>query len=339
MIIKQEFEILTDTLGVANINMKDLLGQSRELADKWQNYGVENENGVNFKIDDTMKFIFNPVTGETRRTDISEFAFSQLCTRLGVPASYVKKCFDSGKIDLALQNFHAWAGDMNKNMLIREHGGVVRAVLSDSYTPFDSHKVIRTLYNTVDDTIYQPNQVLLSQDRLHIRFVNFEPLPFDDDKMYVGFTVDSSDVGRGSLNMKFFIYRSVCKNGMVISKMGGTLFRQNHIGSAMTGGKLELFNRALVDIDTLTANAVQLIKENRNRFLKDYELEMYLEKAKKELRLSEKSQEKLKDLINNTYNHTTWGVINSITELAHDFTLDTRLELEAWAGDMLTKVA
>lgn len=104
--------------------------------------------------------------GETKSSDISEFAFGQLCTRLGVPASYVKKCFDNGKINLD---------------------------------------------NTVDSNIYKPSQVYLSTDRLHIRFVNHEPLPIDNDgsPLYAGFTVDSSDVGRGSLNMKFFIYRSV----------------------------------------------------------------------------------------------------------------------------------
>lgn len=87
----------------------------------------------------------------------------------------------------------------------------MRAVLSDSYTPFDSYKVLKTLNNTVDSNIYKPSQVYLSTDRLHIRFVNHEPLPIDNDgsPLYAGFTVDSSDVGRGSLNMKFFIYRSV----------------------------------------------------------------------------------------------------------------------------------
>lgn len=340
MILRQDFETLVNARGVDNCDMKSLLATSREMNRKWADYVIENDKGVNFGIDNDLKFNYLTAHGDNRSVDISEFAFGQLCTRLGVPASYVKKCFDSGKINLALDNFQAWAGEMNKNMLIRENEGVVRAVLSDSYTPFDSYKVLRTLNNVVDDRVFQPSQVHLSTDRLMIRFVNHEPLPIDDGSpIYCGVCVSSSDVGRGALKAQFFIYRAVCSNGMVVSKLGGTLFSQNHIGSSMSGGKLELFNRAFMNVDSLSKQATTLIKENKNRHLKDYELEMYLEKAKRELKLSEKSQEKLIHLIDNTYNHTRWGIINGVTELAQDFTLETRLEFESWAGDLFTKAA
>lgn len=341
MILKQEFETLLSTNGVENCNANTILQTSKQIVDGWQDFRVNNERKINFRIDDNMQFIYTPVDGKERQVDISEFAFSQLCTRLGVPASYVKKCFENGKIHLALQNFHAWAGDMNKNILVREHKGIVRAILSEGYKSFDSYKVIKTLNNVVDDKIYKPSQVFLSTDRLHMRYVNYEPLPIDNDgsPLYAGFTVDSSDVGRGSLNMKFFIYRSVCTNGMVVSKLGGTLFRQNHIGSAITGGKMELFNRALINIDHISKNATKIIKDSKQTYLKDYELEMYLEKARRELKLSEKSQEKLVSLINNTYDRTKWGFINSITELAQQFTLDTRINFETFAGELFAKAA
>lgn len=88
--------------------------------------------------------------GKKKEADISEFAFSQLCSRMGVPANYIKKCFANGKEDLAIQNFRAWANDTENNLLVRENDGVVRAVLSDSYTPFDSYQVLRALKYTVD---------------------------------------------------------------------------------------------------------------------------------------------------------------------------------------------
>lgn len=338
MIIKQEFETLTSTIGTENINMKVLLNETKDMVANWKDYIVDNETKPNFMLDDTMKFVYSPVTDELRKVDISEFAFSQLCTRLGIPSNYIKKCFDNNKSELAINNFQAWSKEMNKNIFVREYDGVARAILSDSYKVFDSHKVIKTLYNVVDEEIYQPNQVYLSQDKLHIRFVNFEPLPFDDDKLYTGFTVSSSDVGQGSLNMKYFIYRFACKNGIVMSSKGGTLFKQNHIGSEMSSGKLELFNKALINIDNLSLMATKMIRDNRKKMLNQDELKLYLEKAKKELRLSEKSAEKLSDLVNQ-YGSTRWSVINGVTELSHDFTLDTRLEMESWAGETLMKIA
>ncbi len=340
MIKAQEFETLMDVHGVNNCDLQALTEKSKEISTVWKDYIVDNSEELNFSMSNDMRFTFTAKTGEQRVDDISEFAFGQLCARLGIPASYVKKCFEYGKIDLALRNFQEWAGEMTKRILIREYDGVVHAVLSDSYSKYDSYSVMKTLNNTVDNKIYQPNQAFLSTDRLHLRYVNFNQLPIEDTSpLYAGFTVDSSDVGRGSLKMQFFLYRSVCTNGMVVSSLGGTLFHQNHMGSKISGGKLELFNRALCDIDRLSEQAVQLVKKSQGHYLRDYELQMYLKKAERELKLSEKSQDKLRLLIDSNYSRNLWGVMNGVTELAQDFTLDTRLQLESWAGELLTEAA
>ena len=48
---------------------------------------------------------------------------------------------------------------------------------------------------------------------------------------------------------------------------------------------------------------------------------------------------KVISLMEEKYNRTQWGLINSITEVAQDFTLERRVELEKIAGRMLHKVA
>ena len=335
MILEQEYEVLQNSIGVDNINMRTLLEHTKSVSSKWENFIVNNENGVNFDLDKNLKLVYNPQNGDIRQVDLTANAFQQLCSKVGVPSQYVKKCISNGKMDLALDNFNAWAKDANANMMIREYDGVARAVLSEKYKPFDSHRLMKTLYSVVDDKKYQPNQVYLSQDKMHIRFVNFEPLPIDNDRLYSGFTVSSSDVGLASINVKYFVYRFACKNGIVVSNLGGTLFKQSHIGANMDNGKLSVFNKALMNIDLLNGQVTNIIQEQQKKFLKDFELNMYLEKARRDLRLSEKSQEKLLSIIDGKYNRSTWGVINGITELAQDFTLDTRIEFENWAGDLL----
>lgn len=342
MLLKQKFETLTNVRGVANCDMESMVEQSRVMCRGWNDFLVNNEKGANFSIDENMKFNYLTQSGDCRSADISEFAFSQLCTRLGVPANYVKKCFEKGKVNLALDNFRAWAGECDKNILVREHEGVARAVLSDSYVPFDSFKVIKTLKYTVNTSKYKLSQVHLSEDKLHMRFVDYTPINVNDGSpLYAGFTVSSSDVGLASLSCRFFLYRAACQNGLVISSMGGTLFRQSHVGAKMSDSKISMFNRAFMNIDKLTAQAELLIKANRNTYLKDFELEMYLAKAKSELKLSEKSMDKLKTLIGGKYEQNKWGIINGITELAQDFTLETRVDMESWAGELLinTKAA
>ncbi len=339
-IIAQEFETLVTKHGTEKCNFSELLDKSREIKTKWENDIVINEQHTNFSLDKDLRFHYMTDYGKEKEADITQFAFSQLCARMGVPANYIKKCFTTGKEELALQNFRAWANEAEGNLLVRENDGIVRAVLSESYKPFDSYQVLRALKYTVDMKRWQPTQVFLSEDRLVVRFVDFTPLPVDDGSpLFLGFTVSSSDVGRGSLNVKMMIYRSVCTNGLLISSMGGTLYKQHHIGESMSQSKIEVFNRIFTGLDETGKVIVDNISECRNRQLKDYEMEMLMEKAKREMKLSEKSVEKLKALVDNTYEPTRWGLINGVTELAQDFTLETRLDMEAWAGEFFAKVA
>lgn len=339
-IITQDFETLVTGHGTDSCDFANLLEQSREIKSKWENDIVLNKEHTNFSLDKDLRFHFLTDYGKRKETDITQFAFSQLCSRMGVPANYIKKCFTSHKEELALQNFRAWAEEAEGNLLVRTNDGVVRAVLSDSYKPFDSYQVLRALKYTVDMKRWQPTQVHLSEDRLVVRFVDFTPLPVHDGSdLFLGFTVSSSDVGRGSLNVKMMLYRSVCTNGLLISAMGGTLYKQHHIGERMTESKLEIFNRIFTRLDETGKIIIDNIQQCRNHQLKDYEMNMLIEKAKREMKLSEKSVEKLKLLVENTYEPTRWGLINSVTELAQDFTLDTRMDMETWAGEFFAKVA
>lgn len=339
-IIPQDFEVLYTGHGTEKCDFNKLLERSKEIRNKWENDIVLNKEKINFNLDENLRFKYMTESGKKKEADITQFAFSQLCARLGVPANYVKKCFNTGKKELALQNFRAWADEAESNLLVRANDGVVRAVLSDSYSPFDSYQVLRALKYTVDFKRWQPTQTYLSEDRLVMRFVDFTPLPINDGSpLYLGFTVSSSDVGRGSLNVKMMLYRSVCTNGLLISDMGGLLYKQNHIGAKMTESKLQDFNRIFLDIDSNAKAVIDNINLCRSRQLKDYEMTMLVEKAKREMKLSEKSVEKLQLLLNTTYEPTQWGLINSVTELAQDFTLETRLEMEEWAGSYFAKVA
>lgn len=339
-IVEQEFETLVTGHGTAGCNFGELVDRSYEIRRKWETDVVRNDSGVNFSLDHDLKFHYLTSTGQQKEADISQFGFSQLCARMGVPAGYIKKCFAANKQDLALENFRAWADDTKSNMLIRANDGVVRAVLSDTYKPFDSYQVLRNLRSTVDFARWQPTQVFLSEDRLVLRFVDFTRLPVEDGSpLYLGFTVTSSDVGRGSLNVKMMIYRSACTNGLLISSMGGTLYRQAHVGEEMTSSKLLVFNRIFSDIDDKAKAIVQNIDLCRNRQLKDYEMDLLIEKARREMKLSETSVEKLKDLVATQYEPTRWGIVNGVTELAQQFTLETRLDMETWAGEFFAKAA
>ena len=54
-------------------------------------------------------------------------------------------------------------------------------------------------------------------------------------------------------------------------------------------------------------------------------------------RLSDDSANKVIQLmLDGTYESNKWGMINAITQVAQDFTLERRIELERIAGNILT---
>ncbi|MBO5544669.1 MAG: DUF932 domain-containing protein [Oscillospiraceae bacterium] len=343
MIIKKQPEILENLRGTHNIELDHIVDRAMDMMPNWKDHRVlDTASGFPIKLTPDLQVEFNDNYGNGYRQDISEYAFTQMCSKVGVPASYIMKCFDREKPDLAIQNFYAWANDveMGKNLLVRSYDGICRAVLTDRYNVFDSSLVLEAIRDSVSSPQYsgryEANQAYLSEDRLHIRFVDFNgPLQVGGDRLFPGFTVSSSDIGSGSLCIKYFLYRFACKNGIVAARGGGILFRQTHLGEFMDTGKA-LFMNALDKIEDLNTVATQKIQSSMNRKLFGKELEIYLEKARKELHLGKTGEENVRKLMDSTYGYTMWGLINSITEDAQRYNmLDNRMASESYGWNLL----
>lgn len=341
MIIKKEAETLASVKGTDRINLYDIVGKAEEMSKNWIDHTALHTADFPFVLTDDCKLSF--VSDEEYTQDISEYAFGQLCSKVGIPANYIQRCFDSGKKDLAIQNYRDWAASQearNRNFLVRSYKGVTEAILTDKYNVFGSDLVLGAIRDAVMDQDYagryEANQIYLSQDRLHVRFVDFNnPLNVGGDELYSGFTVSSSDIGAGSLSIKYFLYRFACKNGIVYVKNGGVLFRQTHLNDFADAGKY-LFIDALEKIDSINATVVSNIDAAAKKKLSKDELDMYLAKAQKELHIGRKGRESLQNLIGTTYDRTLWGLINSVTENAQNAKgLDRRIEAETWAGKLL----
>ena len=143
------------------------------------------------------------------------------------------------------------------------------------------------------------------------------------------------------MTVKFGIYKQVCTNGLVIARAGGTLFEQKHIGIS-TDDFYEGLVASLKNIDVLSEHAVEWVKrakERYNHWSVDTEhpedIEEFVSYIRQQTNLSNESAGKVIDLMQNRYGDTRWGLINGITEVAQDFTLERRLELERIAGNLL----
>ena len=331
------------------ISFDDLYRQARDIQSLCTDYNVSNVSDRNMVMSsESGNLVFlpdnNPFEDEPLvRVDMgmTRYAMSQLCNKLGVPVRYLEKCFDAGQIDLASDNVNAWLSEYNKNLFIREYDGKIRGILSDRYMTLDTPDILDVISDVVDSSEYSTKGVFLSPERFHARIVQNTMMNIAGEDLFAGIQIDSSDVGRSTLQVRFMIFKQICTNGLCVSRGGGVLFEQRHIGISIDDFR-STFEDSMSRIPVLMDNATALIEEARckddkfnvTRF-NEVQLKDFTERMKLKTRLSDEFVGKVINMMQEKYSPTRWGLINSITEVAQDFTLERRVELEKIAGDML----
>ena len=318
-----------------------LIIKANDIALSSQDFMVRKANTHNVRFNESAGLTFIAEDQEIRDFQMSRYALGQLGSKIGVPARYLEKCVASGRIDLAQDNVNSWLEDFNKDFFIREYNRGIRGVLSNKYSVCDSHEILEAVDDAVALSKYKITGSFLNEERLHVRLIGKEMLPIDGEDLFAGLFIDSSDVGRNILTVKFGIYKQVCTNGLVIARAGGTLFEQKHIGITA-----EEFHEGLVkslqNVDLLTENAVEWVRRAKHRdnhwsAVSEYEddINEFVAYIRQQTNLSDDSAHKVIDLMQTKYEDNRWGLINGITEVAQDFTLERRLELERIAGNLL----
>lgn len=344
---KRKEEEIKEVIDIRPKSLDKLIIKANDIALNSTDYMVRKANSNNFRFNENAGITFIPedpfedyMVG-VQSLPISRFALGQLGTKIGVPVRYLEKCINSGRIDLAQDNVNSWLEDYNKDLFIREHNGSIRGVLSNKYSVCDSHEILKVVADAVDLRNYKVKGSYLNEERLHVRLISKEMLPIDGEDLFAGLFIDSSDVGRSILTVRFGIYKQVCTNGLVIARANSTLFEQKHIGISA-----DEFHQGLVAslsrVDELTEYAIGSIERTRERYNhwsadSEYEddIKEFINHIRQQTNLSQEGASKVIDLMKTKYEDTRWGLINSITEVAQDYTLERRLELEKIAGSML----
>ena len=110
MIIKNDIETLANVKGKGISSLEEYIEKAEEMTLNWTDWRLVEEARCPLSITDDMKVEYQDPFGERHDSDISEYAFTQLCGKVGVPASYISKCFDKGMGELAVHNFNEWSG-------------------------------------------------------------------------------------------------------------------------------------------------------------------------------------------------------------------------------------
>lgn len=343
-IIPAQEEILTNLKGVKNIELDTLIDQAHDIKKSFSHVNIDATSAKPLFMDRDRRVILSRKGRAALHTDISEYAFTQVCNAIGVPAPYMKKCYELDMDDVVDYNMRRQLQRYNDDGHFAGRVGLVsdnvcEAVVSDRYSfDFQTPEILETIKKNMPGQ-YQANQAYLSKSRMHIRFVDFDnPVNVGGEKLSVGFTVGTSDIGKSALQVKFFLYKFACMNGIVVVKNGGTLYRQAHIGEPFDKANIQRFKDSFQDITALRDNALDQIANSQKRMMSESEMHRILDTCRaNSVSVSESERQNIIDLAAERYGRTKWGLINGITEVAQNHTLDNRLNYEVWAGKLLAQ--
>ena len=291
-----------------------------------------------------------------RRLDLSTWASGQMCSRLGIPVSYFRKCpaelqdvqanhwlanprgpamqADEEEGD-QLCSRHSQVSDQAERWRLRAKDETLRAVVSDRYSPLDNTVLWEQLRKEVPSR-YKVDWFGLSDESLHLRLVDLERcrevLPGDD--LSIGIHIANSEVGGRALSVEALVYRLVCTNGLIRRVGGKSLLRQRHIHIStlrLEAALAEATHCALEEAEgflsllktaTLTplANVDAAIKQLGSRWA-----------------LSQSTQEAVKTALLRevpSQQETLYGLINAFTYTAQAMPDDARYDLEVLAGHL-----
>lgn len=281
-------------------------------------------------------------------TGMRELAHQQLARRLEIPQKYYDR-MRRWAPDLLIENAHRWLEEGGDRYMVRTLDGYARAVLSDAYLRLDNHLVADRVLGPMMDAGMEFKACEVTETRMYIQAVTPDTTREikKGDAVQFGLTITNSEVGMGSFNIRPFIYRLVCENGMVARQSAGDFhYSRRHVGRRHSGiGAVEM------QTDTLAAQAEAISLEMRDtvnhltnpetiermmaplqRAAESQEIE-HPEEAVQELARTVDLRESeragvLENLIRNR-DYTAWGAANAVTAAAHDVeSFDRNVELQ-----------
>lgn len=318
---------------------KDIIINSRELT-------LDDKTGNLVGMNDRFQTVDFPMNG---------WAQGQLFNKLNMPGKYFKERMNEGKFDLVKDHI-----DYNKKRLDEKEfmirtikdksedsfiydNNIVRAVLSDRFSPFDNDQLTEVLNDALTSNQYKYEIVEYQNDDLTASFrITFPDTEKDlgkkikrGDILKSAIMVINSEVGKSGIYIMPVVYRVVCSNGLTVWKsIGGRGdFYRKHVG--LDKQEVYSFSRTAIEKAMSKAySAMEKIEELQSRPVSDPE------KKIKQLLSNNKIPKRLHQPVIDTYNeywlgdNSMYGIMNSITRVARDLNQDDKRDLEIVAGNI-----
>lgn len=305
-------------------------------------------------------FASSMLPGEYSSTifDISQDCLNQIAYTYGIPGSYISKLQTAQAARLLDTNVNYWMNEKDHTRMLRIHESapgldkpLLRAYLSDRYARRDHSEFFQKLFPMIHDSNLDADVLLcgLSPKFMSIKIL-YRGFSFegpDGHELFLGLFFRNSETGHGSTLIEPFLYRSYCKNGLILGYDCLANVSKTHVGRVweqvgllnkddgqdeLFWGKAKLMFEQIVNNDTLEEIKAKL------KVVADIEIkdrESALASATLKMGLTKKERKRAMEFwqVNDL---SVWGLINSLTAMAHDSdvvkTTQRQNELERYAS-------
>lgn len=254
-------------------------------------------------------------------------ALSQLCTKIGVPQSYVSKC----PTGLMAENLNYWLhNSQHRDVMLRCDGDSVRAMLSTRYQPIDHTDLARWLVTTNGpDTALRYE---LTDDELVVQIVDDRSETVGrGDTLHPGIGVRNSETGLSAVEITGLIYRTICLNGLILSGQQQQ-WRRRHIGNADLAGEVQL---AVAQARESGQRGTRTFGSTQNIIVP--EIGKLFEKVAERYALTDNQCQAIQWAFTMEPGESLFSAVNAVTRAAHhdDLNLNQRRHLQEVGGRML----
>ncbi len=296
--------------------------------------------------DNVLNFDLNTNSNDSNIYAINNHALGQMATSFQVPRPYVDRMMAS-KPQLVADNFNHWFKSSDSAKMIRTHemkdGAkfLVRAFLSDKYRRVDNDEIASTVLPILLEPKNNWNitECQITDTKLYIKAIatNLIDEVKKGDVVRYGVIISNSEVGSGAINVKPFIDRCVCNNGLIIADNS---MRATHLTSSQADDKLwsMLSDQTKTDDNRLLLQKVQDVVEhtaNKDNFQKQVDRlreadGIVIAKPKEAVKVLKQTfnftEMEHDSILNNLLNRidetegatTKWKLANAVTHLAHE---------------------
>lgn len=333
-----------------------LVKTAKMISSKAEDFEVKNPAAHGMKLVEGNLLSFKFGRGmEERRLRL--YALHQLCAKLRMPASFFEYLTSITQTqDLAYLTVNRLLEMYHDDMLVRICDGQIRGLLTPRYSCFDTDRILDVFTSCFDNNPFigrddlQVKGYVNDMERFHIRFTNANPIKGVPDKdIEYGLQIDSSDVGKSSIRVRFMVYKQLCTNGLSIGYLDRNLFQHNHTGKITPDEFYHGLRRSFWEFPRIAAQATDIINSAEGYAIGGSGLVDFTrmdDSAKKErknmqlyLGVSEEALRAIAEIAGNAYRPTSWGYVNAITEYSQRCDFEMRAELERLAGQILSNPA